>query len=152
MTKAAIKSFADGLRRELDSVKTVIIEPSMYRTPLTRDEHCWSNLNHNWSKTPVEVKSSVTSFEREFIHEKVKQYLSTVCEESNQVIKTVVESVTCIQPNEYYFIYGHFYTNVFLSLLKCLPEEIIDFVLTFEMKHKLFNKLIAKKREIVDGS
>lgn len=151
MTKAAIKSFADGLRREcsqnLNAIKVVLIEPSMYRTPLTKVDTCWNSLQSNWMKTPNEVKATISDQEREFIHEKVTQYLSTVCERSEEVINTVIKSLVSISPDEYYFIYANLFTNCSLSIMKYLPEEIIDFILTIEGKIKLFNHLLAKRRK-----
>ena len=149
MTKAAIKSFADGLRRESsqNGIKVVLIEPSMYRTALTEDGTCWNSLQSNWMKTPSEVKATISDQEREFIHEKVTQYLSTVCERSEEVINTVIKSVVSISPDEYYFIYANLLTNCSLSIMKYLPEEIIDFILTIEGKIKFFSDLLAKRRK-----
>ncbi|XP_035212244.1 17-beta-hydroxysteroid dehydrogenase type 6-like [Stegodyphus dumicola] len=60
MTKHALVSFADGLRREMLKwgVSVVSIEPSMYKTKISQSDVLTGALDNSWEKTPEAIKEA----------------------------------------------------------------------------------------------
>lgn len=58
MSKAAVRAFSDGLRREMypHRVKVVVIEPMMYATNIMNTENFFAQLDRVWKTTSAEVK------------------------------------------------------------------------------------------------
>jgi len=59
MSKAAVRAFSDGLRREMypHGVKVVIIEPMMYATNIMNTEQLFQQLDRAWGSTSPVVRA-----------------------------------------------------------------------------------------------
>ena len=145
VSKFGVKAFADGLRRELESssVNVTMIEPAMFKSPLTERSICMKSLERNFNLTPEESKKFVSPAEVDYINCKVKQYLSSVDEKSDLVVQQMIRAVLDQNPRISYSVYGSCSSYLVLKSLELLPAELQDFVLTSDSLLKNFRKKLS---------
>lgn len=143
ISKFAIRAFSDGLRRELESttVSVSMIEPAMFKTPLTERTSCMKNLEKNFCSTSDESKRFISPAEVDYINSKVNQYLKSVNGNPDYVIRQMIRSVVDLHPKISYTVYGSFTTHVMLKVLELMPPEMQDFILSDSVL-RIFKKKI----------
>jgi len=135
MSKHAIRSFSDGLRRELhkSDIKVITIEPTMYRTPIADWNSIKNNIDVIWNQTPIEVQSGYNEKWRNFFEKRTELTLKLTRKQTNEVIDALIEAITLEKPQIYYRC-GSFMDLSTLWPMSYLPEYIQDFILNYTTK------------------
>jgi len=139
MSKHAIKSFSDGLRRELfeSNIKVITIEPTMYRTPITEWKAHKNIIDSVWNQTPIEVQEHFDEEWRELYERKTKAFLNISRKQTKEVIDAMINAITLVEPQLYYRC-GGFIDLIILWPFSLVPESIQDLILNFIVNHNLF--------------
>ncbi|CAB3371331.1 Hypothetical predicted protein [Cloeon dipterum] len=131
MSKSAAVSFADGLRREMKkwSITVHTIEPTLYKTPLTKPTVIQGTMQEHWDSSPDNVKK--TYGEKYFA-----DFKETICGLLNmarepqriaEVIDDMVDAVIGDEPKMRYVpsVAAEFRSQV----ITAMPMHLQDFVL-----------------------
>lgn len=132
MTKHALVSFGDGLRREMRKwgVTVVTIEPSMYRTRITRSDVLTGALDNSWQKTPDPIKEAYGfPYYEDFrgrmqkMAMKARPHLEEVVDSLEQAVREKKPRITyrCSGPSD----------KVRLWLMSILPVPLLDFLICY---------------------
>jgi len=140
MSKHAIKSFSDGLRRELNTfdIKVVTIEPIFYKTPILNLNLGIAYSTTLWNQTSSEVQSAYSEKLRK-VYYKIQEFICKYARErTEEVAEAMIDGITLEEPQIYYKCGGYFdYITVFA--FSYFPEPIQDFILICLMK--IFSKI-----------
>jgi len=105
MSKFAVRSFSDGLRREMEKfgVKVVTIEPNLYRTNIMDVDLLSKSIDQIWEKTDVKVRDD---YGGENFCDKLKARLEFNTIVSRPQIYEVIEAqeaaITLCEPELFY--------------------------------------------------
>ena len=128
MTKHAVRSFSDSIRRELaitgDNVHVVTIEPTYYQTAIIQTVNATQGIDRLWNETPLLTQKSYTDESRK---RQTKQQLKTskmTRTNINEVIDVMADAVRLMEPKVYYRCCG--YLDVILWAVSHAPEIILD--------------------------
>lgn len=104
-SKAAVRTFSDGLRREMyqHKVKVVLIEPMMYQTNITNADTLVAQLDRVWRQTQPEVVQDYggEQFKATFIR-RLKISVATSRRHVSEVVDAIEEATTNQTPDVYY--------------------------------------------------
>lgn len=127
MSKHAVRSFGDGLRREVAryGINVSIIEPAMYSTSINDTQFIINSARTNWTKTRAELKEELGQEEfKRFDH--CIRYLNYMKRtDIQEVIDALLSSVISKSPRLYYKVSGY-KDKIYLYLFSLLPVEIQD--------------------------
>jgi hypothetical protein len=153
MSKHAIRSFSDGLRRELHkfNIKVITIEPAMYRTPIADWNSIKNNIDVIWNQTPIEVQSAYNEKWRNVFEKRTEIALKLTRKQTNEVIDAMIEAITLEKPQIYYRCGGFMDLNTLWNI-SYLPEYIQDFIVKYGTNDDAlirFLKLFSSKSKSV---
>ncbi|XP_074596078.1 17-beta-hydroxysteroid dehydrogenase type 6-like [Brevipalpus obovatus] len=129
MTKHAVRAFGEGLRREVRhlGINVCLIEPGFYATSITDIDRCEKDLLTNWLKTPLKKREELGEDSYQNSVKRLKTFLSTRRSNTQEVIDSMLDSVTSTEPRYYYNVDG-IGNLAFLNLISYLPDELQDFI------------------------
>lgn len=127
MTKHAVISLSDALRREMNKwdVKVITIEPEAYRTPMAAEQNVMNILHNIWEETAQEIKSDYGGNYFYAFKERVSMIMRVARYNTEEVTDAVFDAVTAVSPEIRYKCCGP-YTNIFWWMFEHLPIEIMD--------------------------
>ncbi|XP_067135047.1 17-beta-hydroxysteroid dehydrogenase type 6-like isoform X1 [Centruroides vittatus] len=127
MSKHAMVSFADGLRREMKKwgVKVITVEPGLYRTRMTTEDAVNKGLDNNWQKTPDIVKESYGQDYFEAFRKSLLKAQQTARTNILEVIETLQEAVLVENPNYTYRCAG-IKDLIRFWFMSILPTPVMD--------------------------
>ena len=132
MSQFAVRSFSDGLRKELDrfGVKVVTIEPNMYRTPIVDMELLCDGIDKIWDQTDSQIREDYGGdWFCDKIKDRLKYNVMISRPQIHEVVNTQEEAITLCEP-ELYYRCASLTERPSLWFLSTLPETIQDFLLT----------------------
>ncbi|XP_059480965.1 short-chain dehydrogenase/reductase family 9C member 7-like [Neocloeon triangulifer] len=131
MSKSAAVSFADGLRREMKkwSITVHTIEPTLYKTPLTKPKIIQGTMQEHWDSSPDNVKKI---YGEEYFAEfkKIISGLLTKAREPQQIAEVIDDMVDAVIGDEPKMRYVPSVAAQFRSqVITAMPMHMQDFVL-----------------------
>lgn len=138
MTKHAIKSFSDGLRRELNGskIKIITIEPTMYRTPITDWNIIKNNTDKVWNQTSIEVQNTYDEKWHKNFNKTTQLILKFSRKNTEEVVNAMISAVTLENPQIYYRC-GGLIDHISLFVFIYFPELLQDFIINIILKNPL---------------
>jgi NAD(P)-dependent dehydrogenase (short-subunit alcohol dehydrogenase family) len=132
MSKFAVRSFSDGLRKEMlrFGIKVVTIEPNLYRTAIMDVDILSKSIDQIWDKTDEKVRNDYGG--EKFLDKlKARMKLNTVISrpQIHEVIDAQEEAITLCEPELYYRCSG-LGERPALWALGHVSESAQDFALT----------------------
>lgn len=128
MSKHAVISLADGLRREClgKGVDVCTVEPTAYRTQIVADVGSLKMIQDDLNRLPREVLDDYS--EREILDwmktaEALFKWMAR--EDPNEVVEQMVRAVRESEPRPYYAAWGPF-DPAFYFVLREAPAEFVD--------------------------
>lgn len=137
MTKHAVRSFADGLRRELATtpewrMSVSVLEPLCFATNMCNKEAMTAKMEEISQRSPEcvlrDYSEKLSSFRLIF-----DKCLSLVNQDINQVVDTMVHVVTTRHEVEPFYRIGKPLEKFFVYANEILPESIVDYLSTNEI-------------------
>lgn len=131
MSKHAVRSFSDSLRREMYTfgVKVVTIEPMMYSTNIMNINNIMDAIDKIWLKTPASVTSAYGRSFQERFKERAKVSLKTARPQVYEVVNAVTKGIHLADPEVFYRCCGPLERPA-LWLAQAMPDIIQDVMLT----------------------
>ncbi|XP_065346367.1 short-chain dehydrogenase/reductase family 9C member 7-like [Cloeon dipterum] len=131
MSKHAIISFADVLRKEMKPFKISVhtIQPTAYMTPLSSAENIGNSLQSHWDKTEPEVKKSYgENYFQTFktLYLKAGKKLSRT--NTSEVVDDMVDAILSKEPKITYI--PSLSTKFMVHLLTSIPTEWQDRIMS----------------------
>lgn len=149
MSKTAINSFADTLRRQLvkDDVKVIVIEPSSYKTNITDLTHMSNLLKKSWRTTSESVQKAYGEDMYQAIvtiltqGEKIGFLNAFRRSDLSEVTKVIIESVMSAQP-EYQYMCSDYLGYIILWFVSTfIPVDPVE--LGFAMYAKSIQLIVG---------
>lgn len=138
MSKHAVVSFADGLRREMRKWDILVstIEPVLYRTKMAMPEHIQCTVDQSWQDTPEPVREVYGKTYFEHFRSRCLDFLSRRCREDlYEVVDNMVHAVSSRRPRRSYFC-GGASDRFRVALLRVLSANTVDRMLcTINQSH-----------------
>ncbi|KAL3238841.1 hypothetical protein MRX96_021870 [Rhipicephalus microplus] len=128
MSKHAVISLADGLRREMRKWDILVstIEPVLYRTKMAMPEHIQCTVDQSWQDTPASVREVYGKTYFEQFRSRCLDFLSRRCREDlYEVVDNMVHAVRSRRPRRSYFC-GGAKDKFRLALLRLLSVNTVD--------------------------
>ncbi|XP_015790273.1 retinol dehydrogenase 7 [Tetranychus urticae] len=152
MSKHALKSYTDGLRRELTDfgVKVVCIEPLCYKTDMTKEERMEEDLNACWKTTSDEVKSFYSEQYKTELQESLASHFKLARSELKEVSEAIEEAVTASSPLEFYRCTGPV-DGLIVWLCEQFNDQCLDLIMrasNLKMLVKAVNFFSPKQKVI----
>ncbi|CAG2176217.1 unnamed protein product, partial [Oppiella nova] len=118
MSKHAIRSFSDGLRKEVENlkIKVITIEPVLYRTPITDWTLMKTTLDRVWDQTPEDVKCVFSDNYRNSFEKSSQRVLKASRNQTKEVIDIIIKAIILKEPQNIYKCGG------FLDFLVTFPN------------------------------
>jgi len=128
MSKHAVKSFSDGLRREINNfnIKVITIEPTLYRTPITDWDSIKTGIDNVWDQTSNEVQSFYCEKWRQSYYKRSENSLLYSRKQIHEVVKAMIDGINLEEPQIYYKC-GGFLDYISIFSLSYFTESIQDF-------------------------
>ena len=142
MSKHAIRSFSDGLRKEVKSfgIKVIDIEPVLYRTPISDWNIVKDNFNKVWEETPPHIQSVYSENFRKNYENQSKHFLNTTRKQTEEVIEVMTNAIILNEPQNSYKC-GGLFDFIFTFPLSYFPESIQDFILRYGLSNPILVKI-----------
>ncbi|KAI1293622.1 D-beta-hydroxybutyrate dehydrogenase, mitochondrial [Halotydeus destructor] len=147
MSKHALISYSDGLRRELDkfAIKVITVEPFIYKTPMivndltTNLESCWKNTDH-------QVRTDYGDNYFRALLWYVRAFVTywnplMVSDQPGQVVQSVEEALTLANPEHCYVNCHPLIWPAFWLYINLLPSDFFELYMKYYTY--LFNLLKA---------
>ncbi|XP_077528691.1 retinol dehydrogenase 7-like isoform X2 [Haemaphysalis longicornis] len=144
MTKHAVLSFIDGLRRECygKGVDVVAIEPHLYRSKVTDAVGCASAVHKELETQGGEVTAHYSTQEiDDWITSSRALFEFGMKDDISDIVNQMVLAVRETDPKTCYDATGLF-DSAWLSALKTLPAEAVDLILLWSRRIALRRKTI----------
>lgn len=128
MSKHAVVSFADGLRREMRKWDILVstIEPVLYRTKMAMPEQIQCSADQSWQDTPEEVREAYGKSYFENFRSRCLDFLARRCREDlYEVVDNMVHAVSSRRPRRSYFC-GGAKDRFRIALLRFLSPATVD--------------------------
>ncbi|XP_077493314.1 retinol dehydrogenase 7-like isoform X1 [Amblyomma americanum] len=142
MTKYAVRSLVDGLRRECHGkgVDVVAVEPLTYRSKVTEAVGCISAVEKEFKSQPAEVTADYSEQE---IHDWTRSmkalYDWRIKEDIEDLVDQMVLAVRETDPKTRYTTMALF-DYAWVCCLRALPTEAVDIILFWSRKIALWKK------------
>lgn len=138
MSKHAVVSFADGLRREMRKWDILVstIEPVLYRTKMAAPEHIQCTVDQSWQDTPEAVREAYGKSYFENFRSRCLEFLARRCREDlYEVVDNMVHAVSSRHPRRSYFCGGA--SDKFrVALMRFMSKGTVDRLLcTINQSH-----------------
>lgn len=128
MSKHAVGSFADGLRREMRKwgVAVSTIEPVLYRTKMAMPEQIQCSLDQAWQDSPESVRETYGKNYFEAFRSRCLNFLARRCRDDlYEVVDNMVHAVSSRNPKRSYFC-GGTGDRFRFTLLRMLTPSTVD--------------------------
>ncbi|RWS13694.1 retinol dehydrogenase 3-like protein [Dinothrombium tinctorium] len=129
MSKAAVISFSDGLRREMKKwdVDVITIEPHLFKTNLCDDKSQKSCLLNLWNRTPIDVRQEYGESYFAGFQTLLDHMLGSARSKITNVVDTMAIAVThqSVSPN--YLVLGDF-ERLRICIWNLLPVRVLDLI------------------------
>ncbi|XP_054165428.1 D-beta-hydroxybutyrate dehydrogenase, mitochondrial-like [Oppia nitens] len=142
MSKHAVTSFSDALRRETTKwgIKVSTIEPTIYKTPMATTDYQFQETERLWSETSDSVQQV---YGRQYCTEFMKlsankRFQNIYGQNINDVIDKLVDAVRNVDPQISYEVVPNYLWSVFLFVEQLLPYELSDWMNTNRLSSLLF--------------
>lgn len=127
MSKAAVYSFSESLRRELRKwqIKVVIIEPGSFKTDFTSATNLENIIKNCWSLTHDNVKQI---YGQQYLDAAIQTFsdMSFIFKPIDQCVDDICRAVCSANPRLKYTPHGHWIISVIMFLNALLPIELMD--------------------------
>lgn len=141
MSKFAVRSFSDGLRRELNEfgVKVVTIEPNMYRTEIMDLMPHYEGIDKLWQRTDSRVREDYGGDQFcNRLKNRLKFNIMISRPQIHEVVDTQELSITLCEP-ELYYRCASIWERPSLWFLSVVPESLQDILLTGRVWKRVLN-------------
>lgn len=130
MTKHALVSLADGLRREMLkwNVGVVSIEPTMYKTRIAHSDVLTGALDNSWDKTPDAIKEAYGFPYYEDFKGRMQKLARKARPYLEEVVDCMEQAVIAVRPKICYRCSGPS-DKVRYWLMSLLPTQIVDLLI-----------------------
>ncbi|CAL1266456.1 unnamed protein product [Larinioides sclopetarius] len=130
MTKHALVSFADGLRREMLKwgVSVARIEPSMYKTRIARSDVLTGALDNSWERTPDAIKEAYGFPYYEDFKGRMQKMALHARPYLEEVVDGMEQAVTEVRPKLVYRCSGPS-DKMRLWFMSLLPTQLLDLLI-----------------------
>ena len=129
VSKCAVISFSDGLRREMKKwdIDVITIEPHLFNTNLVNNENNHRILNQAWDQTPADVKDAYGDVYFKGYQVFLNKVLGSARPRVNHVVETMTTAVTekFVAPS-YYVLNDIEYLRVFAY--NFIPTRVLDLI------------------------
>ena len=134
MSKFAVRSFSDSLRREMYQfgVRVVTIEPLMYSTNIMNVDNIMASIDRTFERTDKSVIETYGEHFKERFKKRALQSLQTSRPQVHEVIDALEDGVTSSDPEIYYRCCGPF-DRALLWIASMLNDQSLDVILTGRM-------------------
>lgn len=142
MTKHAVQSLVDGLRRECHGkgVDIVAVEPLTYRSKVTDAVGCLRAVEKEFKSQPAEV---MAGFDAQELHDWTRSmkalYDWRIKDDINDLVDQMVLAVRETDPKTSYRTMAIF-DYVWVTCLRVLPAEAVDLILLWSRRMALWKK------------
>ncbi|XP_053209294.1 estradiol 17-beta-dehydrogenase 2-like [Panonychus citri] len=129
VSKAAVISFSEGLRRELKkwSIDVITIEPHLFKTNLTNDQVQKKWLDEAWKVTPDSVK---LDYGQDYL-EGYQKFLNIILDSARPQVEAVVDTMVIAVTHSFvspaYRVMGHL-ERIRVALYDYLPVRLLDLI------------------------
>ncbi|XP_071455166.1 17-beta-hydroxysteroid dehydrogenase type 6-like [Hetaerina americana] len=131
MSKSAVCSFADGLRREMRkwSISVHTIEPTLYRTTIAEVDNVKIGMQKCWESSPEDVQTNYGEQYFQDFKSTVGKFLSKARPPSKitEVVDDMVDAVIGEHPKRRYV--PSVSAQLRAKILTSLPSDLLDYVL-----------------------
>ena len=131
MSKHAVRSFTDGLRKEVEhfGIKVIAIEPVMYNTGLIDLDSLMKSIDNIWEETPDEVQSVYGNKLRSKFKKVFKiSILKFTRKKTSEVVNAMIRAVVLKEPHHTYKC-GGILDFFIIYPLSVLPERVQNFAI-----------------------
>lgn len=127
MSKAAVISFSDGLRREMKkwSIDVISIEPHLFKTNLCNDQVQKKQLLDAWKATPEVIRDAYGDCYLDGYRNFLAKILGSARPQINKVVDTMMIAVTHKFVSPEYRICGDL-ERIRISMYNFLPVRLLD--------------------------
>ncbi|KAH6924651.1 hypothetical protein HPB50_021792 [Hyalomma asiaticum] len=142
MTKHAVQSLVDGLRRECHGkgVDIVAVEPLTYRSKVTDAVGCLRDVEKEFKSQPAEVMSG---FDAQELHDWTRSmkalYDWRIKDDINDLVDQMALAVRETDPKTRYRTMAIF-DYLWVTCLRVLPAEAVDLILLWSRRMALWKK------------
>ena len=145
MSKHAIRSFSDGLRKEVEAfgINVINIEPVLYRTGISDWESVKSEYDRVWNETPQDIQSIYSQNYRNSYERNSQIFLKSARKQWEEVIVVMTKALVLTEPQSNYKC-GGIVDMLVTFPLSNLPESIQNIFLQLFFRNKILNKLLSK--------
>ncbi len=128
MSKHAVLSFSDALRREMHKwgVKVSTIEPSFYKTPMVSQDMILQALEKEWALTSESVKQVYGQQYFEGMKNKGEQIVVSAGENIDEVIDKMIDAIRSKVPNITYTSVPGCRLQILFTLAQYVPTQWLD--------------------------
>lgn len=154
MSKFAVRAFGDSLRREMRpfDIHVSVVEPMMYRTPLSDPEANFSAVRRRWREMPDEVRDTYSKEDFKRYHSLGISILEGARKNINEVLNCFMDAIECRTPGPRDFYRpGGIVECIGFEFLQWMPEFIQDRLLDgplFIAFRKLYRQRIVRDDEL----
>ncbi|XP_046404155.1 short-chain dehydrogenase/reductase family 9C member 7-like [Ischnura elegans] len=131
MSKSAVCSFADGLRREMRkwSVTVHTIEPTLYRTTIAEVDNVKNGMQKCWESSPEDVQTNYGEQYFQDFKSSVGKFLSKARPPSkiSEVVDDMLDAVIGENPKKRYV--PSVTAQLREKILTALPSDVLDYIL-----------------------
>ena len=129
MTKYAVISFTDVLRREVSrfGVKVISIEPQLVSTGMFAPKTLIARMERSWNVTSEEVKQVYGDTSEEKAHINLA-FGTFPLSDPEVIIDDIIDSIVSHKPKANYMTHD-IQTKLFYALHTFAPTEVIDWVM-----------------------
>jgi hypothetical protein len=138
VSKAALISFTQGLRRELSkwSIDVISIEPHLFRTNLVYQERQLNDLAKAWNESPDSTRAAYGEQYYQRFRKFVQRMLDTARGDTRIVVQTVQNALLDPAPLPCYRVLAHPLERVRFLAYDLLPESLLDQLAHLVMKNQ----------------
>lgn len=127
MSKAAVISFSEGLRREMKkwSIDVISIEPHLFKTNLCNDEAQKKELVKAWEQTPEQIRKAYGECYLDGYQKFLDKVLGSARPQIDRVVDTMMMAVTEKFVGPTYTVMGDV-ERIRVTLYDYLPVRLLD--------------------------
>lgn len=145
MSKAALKMYSDGLRRDMNhfnfGIKVITIEPSMYKTNMSDERRQREVIKRFWKGTSNEVKNAYGHNCDQVIEACLHKGTGIANPNCEEVVDNLIEAIVSDDPNIYYRPCGKEWFIIWLF------EHFADLVIDWIYSDKVWSFLLKTMRK-----
>lgn len=129
VSKCAVISFSDGLRREMKKwdIDVVTIEPHLFNTNLVNNENNHRIVNQAWEQTPVDVREAYGDVYFDGYRTFLNKVLGSARPRVNHVVETMTTAVTEEFVSPSYFVLNDI-EHLRVFAYNFIPTRVLDLI------------------------